>query len=100
MSIEGVTGAQIIQRLQNIKGPGQIDQQAETGQAKTDRLNISDQAHFARTLARVQEQLDQTPEVRADRVAEVQQNLADGIYDSDRVIEGTADSLAGVFLGE
>ncbi len=100
MSIEGVTGARIIQRLRAVQSSDQAKNSGEVARTETDRLNISGDARFAQTLARVQEKLNETPEVREDRVAEACQNLANGVYESDQAIEGAADNLASIFAGE
>ncbi len=100
MSIEGVTSAQIIRRLKGVQQSSESDGAGRTQAAGGDQLDISGDARFARTLARVQDRINETPEVRQDRVAEVQERLESGYYDSDEVIEDVADNIAAVFLGE
>ncbi|GEM_PF-4778232 len=100
MSIEGVTSAQIIRRLKGVQQASESDGAGRSKAAGGDQLNISGDARFARTLARVQERIDNTPEVRQDRVAEVQERLDEGFYESDEVIDEVADNIAAVFLGE
>lgn len=99
MSIEGVTSAQIIRKL---KGTSQVSGSSrgeQSQQARSDELDISGNARFARTLSRVKEQIADAPEVRGDRVAEAKQNLESGAYDSQEVIDEVAGRIADVFRG-
>lgn len=99
MSIEGVTSAQIIQKL---KG---IEEASGTAESKTtsggsDEVDISSDARLAQTLNRAMNAIDETPDVREDRVAEVQERVESGFYDSDEVIEQVAGQIADTFLGQ
>ncbi len=99
MSIEGVTSAQIIQRLKGIEQDA-LGQAEESGRAaRADEVNISDNARLARTVSRVQEAIRETPDVRSDRVADVRERLEAGEYDSPEVVDEVAERMTDVFLG-
>ncbi len=100
MSIEGVTSAQIIQKLKGIEQKALEDAEVSGRAARADEVNISDNARLARTVSRVQEAIRETPDVRSDRVAEVSERLEAGEYDSPEVIDEVAERLTDVFLGQ
>ena len=99
MSIEGVNSTQIIQKLKGIEKSAREQSSVSEPSAKSDRVNISGNARLARTVDRAQEAIQEAPEVRADRVAEVKERLAEGHYDSPEVIDEVADRIGDVFLG-
>ncbi|MFB6355400.1 MAG: flagellar biosynthesis anti-sigma factor FlgM [bacterium] len=100
MSIEGVTSAQIIQKLKGIEESSQKGTGEAGGAQRSDEVNISNDARLAQTLKRSMDAIENTPEVREDRVAEVQERLESGFYDQEQVVEQAADQLTSVFLGE
>ncbi|MGM0380748.1 MAG: flagellar biosynthesis anti-sigma factor FlgM [bacterium] len=100
MSIEGVTSAQIIQKLKGIEQKALEGADKPGRAARADEVNISDNARLARTVSRVQEAIRETPDVRADRVAEVRGRLESGEYDSPEVIDDVAERMTNVFLGQ
>jgi len=99
MSIEGVTSAQIIQKLKGIEEASGSDE-AQGVSGGSDEVDISSDARLAQTVNRATEAINDTPEVREDRVAEVQERLESGFYESDEVIEQVAGEITGVFLGQ
>ncbi|MFP4687242.1 MAG: flagellar biosynthesis anti-sigma factor FlgM [bacterium] len=99
MSIEGVNSTQIIQKLKGIEKSARQKSGAEQSAGRSDRVNISNNARLARTVARAQKAIQEAPEVRADRVAEVKERLAEGYYDSPEVIDEVAQSITDVFMG-
>lgn len=99
MSIEGVTSAQIIQKLKGIeKASGSGESEGVSG--ASDEVDISSDARLAQTLNRATDAINDTPEVREDRVAEVQERLESGFYESDEVTERVAGEITDVFLGQ
>ncbi|MBU8922783.1 MAG: flagellar biosynthesis anti-sigma factor FlgM [Bacteroidales bacterium] len=67
-------------------GPGQ-----GTGSSTKEASEVSE---TSRLVSRARIEAEKTGDVRADRVAEVKQRLADGYYDSDEVRESIASRLA------
>jgi len=100
MSIEGVTSAQIIQKLKGIEEKALESTETQARAVKGDEVSISDNARLARTVSRVQEAIRETPEFRGDRVAEVRERLENGEYDSPEVIEDLAERMSEIFLGQ
>ncbi len=99
MSIEGVTSAQIIRKLKGASQVSQTGRGEQTQSTRSDEIDISGNARFARTLSRVRERIEQAPDVRADRVAEAKQKLDSGAYNSQQVIDEVAGRIADVFRG-
>lgn len=99
MSIEGVTNAQIIQKLKGIEESTGTSAD-KTGAAQgSDEVDISGDARLAQTLNRAMEAIEETPDVREDRVAEVREKVEAGHYNSDEVIDQVASEVTDVFLG-
>ncbi len=98
MSIEGVTNTQIIQKLKGIERASGGSTDSSTA-SPADEVDISGDARLAQTLDRVSQAIQDTPEVREDRVAEVKQNLAEGQLDSPEVLDEVAERITNVFLG-
>lgn len=99
MSIEGITNAQIIQRLKNVdKSSGQAEESGQTA-SSADEVNISSDARLAQTLNRAMTAIEETPDVREDKVAEVQEKLESGFYESPEVIDEVADQVTDQMLG-
>lgn len=99
MSIEGVTGSQIIQKLKNIEKSSSQTQKSKSTSQQSDEVNISQDAKLARTLNRAFENIETSPDVRQDRVEDVKEKLQEGFYDKPEVINEVADQLTDVFLG-
>lgn len=99
MSIEGITNAQIIQRLKNVdRSSGQADQSSRAA-SSADEVNISSDARLAQTLNRAMKAIKETPDVRQDKVAEVEQKLQEGFYDSPEVLDDVANQVTDQMLG-
>lgn len=99
MSIEGITNAQIIQRLKNVdRSSGQAEEAGRTA-SSADEVNISSDARLAQTLNRAMKAIDETPEVRENKVAEVEEKLENGFYDSDEVMDDVAEQVTDQMLG-
>lgn len=98
MGIEGINNAQIIQRLKNVDAP---DKAATKGveASRADEVNISKDARLAQTLNRAMNAIEDTPEVRDDKVADVEQKLEDGFYESDEVMDQVADQATQDLIG-
>lgn len=98
MSIEGINNAQIIQRLKNVDAPEQSTSKGVEA-SRSDEVNISNDARMARTLNRAMSAIDETPDVRDGKVAEVEEKLEDGFYESDEVMDEVAENATQDLLG-
>ena len=67
---------------------------------KDDSLQISSEGKRAAEIARQAQIVQDAPDVRAERVAEIKQQIADGTYNFDdgRVLEMVADRIANALL--
>ena len=65
----------------------------------TDSINISPEAQKQAEILRAQELASASPEVRAERVAELKEKINDPAYISDKVINATADNLIDALFG-
>ncbi|MFB6345814.1 MAG: flagellar biosynthesis anti-sigma factor FlgM [bacterium] len=99
MSIEGITNAQIIQRLKNVEGSSQTADKSGSAASSADEVNISSDAKLAQTLNRSMRAINETPEVREGKVEEVQQKLDEGFYESPEVLDEVADQVTDQMLG-
>lgn len=68
-----------------------------TKKENTDSINVSSEAKSMGELYKTTESVKQSPDVRADRVAEVKEKLKDPSYISDTVIDSVADKLMEMF---
>lgn len=98
MSIEGINNAQIIQRLKNIDAPDETTSKGVQA-SRTDAVNISNDARMAQTLNRAMSAIEETPDVREGKVAEVQEKLEDGFYESDEILNEVAEEATQDLLG-
>ena len=98
MSIEGINNAQIIQRLKNIDAPDQTTSKGVEA-SRSDEVSISNDARMAQTLNRAMSAIEETPDVREGKVAEVQEKLQDGFYESDEVLDEVAEKATQDLLG-
>ena len=64
---------------------------------KTDSIDVSAEAKSMGELYKVAEQVKQSPDIRADRVAEVKEKLKDPSYISDKVVDTVAEKLMEMF---
>ena len=63
----------------------------------SDSVSFSDEAKLKAELYQMTEQVRNTPEIRADRVAEVKSKLEDPEYINDTVISSVADRIMDAF---
>lgn len=99
MSIEGITNAQIIQRLRNVDKASGPSESAGAAASSADEVNISSDARLAQTLNRAMKAIDETPDVREDKVAEVEEKLEEGFYDSPEVLDEVAEQVTDQMIG-
>lgn len=72
--------------------------------ARVDRSEISSNAkRLSETQAQIETlatQVASQPEVRTEKIAEVQEKINSGFYNSPEFIDQLADKMAGEFMGE
>jgi negative regulator of flagellin synthesis FlgM len=75
-SINGLGGLNPLQQTQNASGSKPVNSTAETSKPSiTDRLELSGVSHLLSSL--------KTNDIRADKVAAIKSQIADGTYDAD-----------------
>lgn len=70
---------------------------ARTSKPENDSVSFSDEAKVKAEMLRLSEQVKQTADVRADRVAEVKRKLEDPNYIDNRVVEHVAEQIMDMF---
>ena len=86
-----------IDPIQPGKKPGKANQVNEPRGA--DSISISSEAQARAEVLRVKELAAVSPEVRAERVAELKEKINDPSYLNDKVISTTADRLIDSLFG-
>lgn len=86
-----------IDPVQPNKKTGRANQAAET--PKTDSIDISSEAVEKAELYRIKELAAASPDVRAEKVAELKARIDDPSYLSSEVIASTADKLIDALFG-
>ena len=86
-----------IDPIQPGKKPGRANQVNESRGA--DSISISSEAQAKAELLRTQELAAASPEVRAERVAELKEKINDPSYINDKVLNATADKLIDSLFG-
>jgi negative regulator of flagellin synthesis FlgM len=89
-----VTGQAPTRRTERTAGEGQPKADPEIVRSPSDTVEISPES---RRLARIHQAVNDAPDVRADRVAEIKQRIEDGTYSVSpellaRKLLGDADS--------
>jgi negative regulator of flagellin synthesis FlgM len=65
--------------------------------AGTDSISVSDEAKEMAEVYYMKQVAAETPDVRADRVAEIKEKIKDPSYLNDAVINSTADRILAAF---
>ncbi|MDR2619025.1 MAG: flagellar biosynthesis anti-sigma factor FlgM [Treponema sp.] len=86
-----------IDPIQPGKKSGRANQVSET--PKTDSISISSEAVEKAELYRAMELAAAAPDVRADKVVELQAKINDPSYINDKVLNATADRIIDVLFG-
>jgi len=91
----------------NINSLGQINSVTNQSKAskvsktvdagKTDSIKISNDAKAMAEVYTASETVKASPDVRMDRIAEVQEKLKDPSYIDNKIIESVADSVMDLF---
>lgn len=69
----------------------------EAAVSSTDSVSISDEAREMQEVYYLSEVAKETPDVRADRIAEIKAKISDPSYLNSAVIESTADKILDSF---
>ena len=83
--------------IQPGKKPGRANQVNES--SRMDSINISSEAQQKAELFRARELAAASPEVRAERIAELKEKINDPAYMNDQVINATADKIIDALFG-
>ena len=98
MQINGpanIHGSQPIRGPQKIDGAAAADSAAEVNEAalhEADQLDISPEADMVSRVAEL-------PDVRADRIEAIRQQIADGTYDTDEKLDIALGRMFDEFAG-
>ena len=79
------------------KRPGKVGQVNDS--PKADSISISSEAQERAELHRAQEMVAASPDIRAERVAELKEKINDPSYINDQVINATANKLIDALFG-
>ncbi|GHU88822.1 hypothetical protein FACS189476_06590 [Spirochaetia bacterium] len=92
MTIDRISGTEPIQPG---KKPGRSEPVSQS--VKSDSISVSQEAIEKADLYHAIELVSAAPDVRADRVAELQAKINDPSYINDRIINATADKIMESF---
>ena len=86
-----------VEPIQPDKKPGRVNQ--VNGNPRTDSINISSEAQERAALQKVQELAAASPELNAERIAELRERINDPSYINERVLNATADRIIESLFG-
>ncbi|MDH7554319.1 MAG: flagellar biosynthesis anti-sigma factor FlgM [Spirochaetota bacterium] len=90
----------VIDKIGNIKNIVEPKSTKSVGKTrstgKSDSVEISSEAKKASEQSKIAQVVKQTPDIRAERVREIKEQIANGIYDfnDDRIIDKVAEKIA------
>lgn len=90
----------VIDKIGNIKNIVEPKNTKSVGKTKTtgksDSVEISSEAKRASEQSKIAQVVNQTPDIRAERVREIKEQIANGTYDfdDDRIIDKVAEKIA------
>ena len=94
----------VIDKIGNINNIVETKKTKTTGTvsetSRNDSIQISSEGKKAAETARLSQMVRETPDVRAERVAEIKERIANGTYDFDdnKILEMVADKIAASLL--
>ena len=94
MTIERISS---VDPIQPGKKPGQTGQ--VKGNPNADIITISSEGQAKSELLRIQELVAASPEMRAEKIAELKTKINDPSYINDKVINATADNIIDALFG-
>lgn len=90
MDVNGISGIGRTQAAGGIRPADQIDTPATSALAPQDEVQIS-------AAAQSLDELSRTADVRMERIAQIQQEIAEGIYDSDEKLDAALDRFLDAY---
>ncbi|MEJ5361825.1 MAG: flagellar biosynthesis anti-sigma factor FlgM [Spirochaetota bacterium] len=90
----------VIDKIGNIKNIVEPKNTKSVGKTrstgKSDSVEISSEAKKAAEQSKIAQVIKQTPDIRAERVREIKEQIANGTYDfnDDRIIDKVAEKIA------
>ena len=87
----------LIDPIQPGKKPSRTGQVSDS--SRTDSINISSEAKAKAELFRVHELASASPDMRAERIAELKSKINDPSYINERVINDTANRIIDALFG-
>jgi negative regulator of flagellin synthesis FlgM len=90
----------VIDKIGNIKNIVEPKNTKSVGKTKStgkgDSVEISSEAKKAAEQSKIAQVVKQTPDIRAERVREIKEQIANGTYDfnDDRIIDKVAEKIA------
>jgi negative regulator of flagellin synthesis FlgM len=88
--IGGINPLNNVQNTRHVNGTDNVN-------AGTDSISVSDEAKEMAEVYYMKQVAAETPDVRADRVAEIKEKIKDPSYLNDAVINSTADRILAAF---
>jgi negative regulator of flagellin synthesis FlgM len=90
-----IQGPANVHGAQPINGPHQIDSaksaEETTAASQTDQLDISHEAELASKVAELSGQVQDVPDVRADRIASIREAIEQGTYETEDKLDIALD---------
>jgi negative regulator of flagellin synthesis FlgM len=90
MDVNSISGVGRAQPLGGIRPTQEIDTPATNALAPQDEVQIS-------SAAQAMDELGQTSDVRMERIRQIQQEIADGVYDSDEKLDAALDRFLDAY---
>ncbi len=85
-----INGLNSINQVNNVQNLHKTERSSQVKSSSSDSISVSDEAKEVYLLQKV---ASETPDVRADRIAEVKEKIKDPSYLSDAVIKSAADKF-------
>lgn len=90
MDVNSISGVGRAQPLGGIRPTQEIDTAATNALAPQDEVQIS-------SAAQAMDELGQTSDVRMERIRQIQQEIADGVYDSEEKLDAALDRFLDAY---
>lgn len=90
MDVNGISGVGRAQPLGGVRPTQDIESPATSALAPQDEVQIS-------SAAQAMDELSQTADVRMERIKQIQQEIADGVYDSDEKMDAALDRFLDAY---
>jgi anti-sigma28 factor (negative regulator of flagellin synthesis) len=90
MDVNGISGVGRAQPLGGVRPTHEIETPAASALAPQDEVQIS-------SAAQAMDELSQTADVRMERIKQIQQEIADGVYDSEDKMDAALDRFLDAY---